>query len=158
MRVHAIQFSPAWEDRETNTARIEELLENARIAPGDLVVLPEMALTGFSLDTDQTLQDDERLDESFFSMLAVRHQCTVIAGVVGPANCPGTSVKAANEAIAFSPDATLLARYIKRQPFSLVGEDDVHAAGRQAVVFALNGFRVAPMICYDLRFPELARD
>jgi predicted amidohydrolase len=52
----------------------------------------------------------------------------------------------------------LLVRYAKRQPFSLGNELSVHAAGRQAKVFDWVGLRVGPLVCYDLRFPEVARE
>jgi len=62
--------------------------------------------------------------------------------------------RATNQALAFGPDGTLLARYSKLQPFSLGGEATAHMAGEEIVDFAWAGLRVAPFICYDLRFPE----
>jgi predicted amidohydrolase len=62
--------------------------------------------------------------------------------------------KARNESVTFAPDGALLARYTKRQPFMLGGEGQVHEPGDTLCTFPWQGFTVAPLICYDLRFPE----
>ena len=63
-----------------------------------------------------------------------------------------------NESLAVAPDGTELARYIKMQPFSGGNEHLVHQAGDQVFTFQWQSFTVAPLVCYDLRFPELARE
>jgi predicted amidohydrolase len=80
----------------------------------------------------------------------MRHRSTVIGGVINP----GADGLGRNESVAFDADGTLLARYVKQQPFSGGGESEVHEAGNKPVVFRLGEFTVAPLICYDLRFPE----
>ena len=64
---------------------------------------------------------------------------------------------ARNEAVAFSPDGVLLARYAKIHPFTLGGESIHHERGTNIVTFECGGFIVAPFVCYDLRFPEIFR-
>ena len=65
---------------------------------------------------------------------------------------------ARNEAVAFAPDGAELVRYEKQRPFTGAGEDTVHLPGSRAVVFEWGGVKIAPLVCYDLRFPELFRD
>ena len=148
MNAHLVQVDIAWEDPDVNRERIEALLERVEIRPGDLVVLPEMAFTGFSLDVARTVSD-AAAGEGFLRDLARRRSCTVVGGLVA-----SVGGRATNQALAFGPDGTLLARYSKLQPFSLGGEATAHMAGEEIVDFAWGGLRVAPFICYDLRFPE----
>jgi predicted amidohydrolase len=62
-----------------------------------------------------------------------------------------------SDLLAIAPDGRELARYTKMRPFSLGGEAEVHTAGDQVPVFEWQGVQIAPLICYYLRFPELAR-
>lgn len=148
MNVHLVQFDIVWEDPPANRARIAALLERAPIGAGDLVVLPEMALTGFSLDVARTAADAGAA-EAFLVELTERHGCTVVGGLV--ASLGG---RASNQALAVGPDGAILARYAKLQPFTFGGEAEAHAAGETIEGFRWAGLRVAPFICYDLRFPE----
>ena len=68
-----------------------------------------------------------------------------------------TAGTASNEAVAFAPDGTELARYRKMQPFTPSGEDVKYPAGDELCLFEWQGVRIAPFICYDLRFPEVFR-
>ncbi len=149
MNVHLVQFDIAWENPAANRDRIGQLVARSAPVMGDLVVLPETAFTGFSLDTSCTLSDAGAA-EAFLADLARRFHCTVVGGIVA-ADSHG---RASNQALAFSPAGVLLARYVKLQPFSLGGEGAVHAPGDEIVLFDWEGIRVAPFICYDLRFPE----
>jgi omega-amidase len=150
MKVHLVQYDIAWEDKAANHTKVAALLEKHRPASGSLIVLPETFSTGFSMNLAITAQREDREDEAFLSGLARTRASCVIGGVVSPV----TGGKARNESVAFSPDGTLLARYAKIQPFMLGGEGDCHQAGDTVVTFSWQGFTVAPLVCYDLRFPE----
>jgi omega-amidase len=80
--------------------------------------------------------------------------CAVIGGLVSPASA---SVKGLNQALFIGPDGHELACYSKVQPFTLGDEHTVHEAGTAIVNATFAGLNIAPLICYDLRFPELAR-
>ena len=153
MQVFAVQFDIAWEDKAANFAKVRALLAATPPAPDSLVVLPEMFATGFSMNLAVTRQRAEREDEAFLASLAREHRAHVLGGVVSP----GEQAMGRNEAVVFSPDGALLARYTKIHPFSLGGEAQGHAAGTDIVSFACGGFTVAPFVCYDLRFPEIFR-
>jgi predicted amidohydrolase len=150
MNVHLVQADIAWEDRAANHARIRALLDAAPPAPGSLVVLPEMAFSGFSLELDRTAQSPAREDENFLGQIAAQHRCTVVGGVVDRTE----DGFGANQSVAIAPDGAVLARYTKLQPFALGGESVPYPAGHELVTFPWNGFTAAPLICYDLRFPE----
>ena len=154
MNIAVIQLDSVWENPRANFAKVERLLDATPPEQGSLIVLPEMFATGFSLDLSKTAQGDSRETEEFLRTLAVRHRCPVLGGVINP----GEDGRGRNESVTFSADGTLLARYVKQRPFSGAGESEVHESGTDCVVFRLGEFTVAPLVCYDLRFPELFRD
>ncbi len=153
MHVIAIQLDIQWENREATYARVRRLLESVAVPVNSLVVLPEMFDVGFSFNSTATDPGSSSASEKFCRDLAVRHSCAVLAGVVARTN----DGRLANEAVAFGPTGAELVRYRKRQPFSLAGEHVQHVAGDSFAVFEWQGVRVSPLICYDLRFPELFR-
>ncbi len=153
MNVFALQLDIAWEDRAANFAKVHALLEETPPLPGSLVVLPEMFACGFSMNLSVTQQGPAREDEAFLADLARKYQVFVAGGAVSP----GSGPKGRNEALAFSPEGALLARYAKIHPFALGGEEEVHVKGAEIVTFPWAGFTVAPFVCYDLRFPEIFR-
>lgn len=153
--VHLVQLDCAWENKRANHQRVHELLEEEPPATGSLIVLPEMFSTGFSFNTAATSQHPgDREDDAFLSGLAMKHRCHVIGGVVSESS----SGRCRNEAVVFDPEGREAARYAKRRPFNIGGEGAVHEAGREIATFEWQGMKVAPLICYDLRFPELARE
>jgi omega-amidase len=153
MRVHLVQYDIAWEDPAANRAKVAALVERAAPAAGDMIVLPETAFTGFSLDPSRTLPDAPEA-EAFLAELARAWGCTVVGGLVA---CDARG-RPSNQSLAFSPAGDLLARYVKIKPFTLGGERKVHVPGERTVRFDWQGLSVAPLVCYDLRFPELFRE
>lgn len=154
LSVHLIQIDSAWEDRAANHAKARRLIAAANPQPGGLIILPETFSTGFSMNLAATAEPEGGATEQFLREMAAQHQCCVIGGVVTHAG----EQRGMNQALAIAPDGTLLARYTKNYPFSATGEDQVHAAGTEVAVFEWQGLRIAPLICYDLRFPEVARN
>ncbi len=155
MEICGLQLDLAWENRDGNFSAVDRLLTSAEppLAPGSLLVLPEMFSSGFSMDVSRAADTAAGETEAFLSGLARNHGITVLGGVCR--RLPDGA--GANEAVAFDPSGTLLCRYRKIQPFSPSGEDTAFQAGDRIVTFPWNGFTVAPFICYDLRFPELFR-
>lgn len=155
MTVVGLQTDIAWEDRQANFARIDSLLAVTSFDAGSLLVLPELCTAGFTMNTAAVTEARGGESEQFFSGLAQRHQSHVIAGIASLNENPAYG---ANEAVCFGPDGGEVARYRKRNPFPLAQEADHYPAGNKAVVFEINGWKVAPLICYDLRFPEPFRE
>jgi omega-amidase len=153
MQIVAVQLNMAWEDKAANHAKVRQLLSQTEIEAGALIVLPEMFETGFSMDVAATAQGEEREGEALLRELAQEHNAAVLGGVAAPIE-NGVS---RNEAVAFAPDGSELVRYQKMQPFSLPGEDKQYPAGTCHRIFEWQGVKIAPFICYDLRFPERFR-
>lgn len=153
MQVVLVQPDTVWEDREANFENVRRLLEARPPEPGALVVLPEMFAVGFTMNVDAAAEPAERPTEQFLADLARRYACAVLGGVVGRE----PDGRGRNEALALGDRGKELARYVKIHPFSYAGEDEVYRPGDRIVAFDWGGFRVAPFVCYDLRFPEVYR-
>lgn len=155
MTVVGLQTDIAWEDRRANFSKVEELIGTREISAGSLLVLPELSTAGFTMNTAVVSEPRGGESEQFFSCLAKRHQSHLIAGIASQNENPTFG---ANESVCFGPDGGEVARYRKRNPFPLANEADHYPGGSKAVVFEMNGWKVAPLICYDLRFPEPFRE
>lgn len=155
MTVVGLQTDIAWEDRRANFTRIEQLIGSAEIPTGSLLVLPELSTTGFTMNIAAVTEPRGGESERFFSGLAKRYRSHVIAGIASQNDNPALG---ANESVCFGPDGAEVARYRKRNPFPLADEADHYPGGAKTVVFEWNGWKVAPLICYDLRFPEPFRE
>ncbi|MCG3149408.1 MAG: Omega-amidase YafV [Verrucomicrobiae bacterium] len=136
MNVAALQLDCVWEDKAANYRKVRAML--AGIAPGTLVVLPEMFATGFTGNLDLAEDTGEAV-----AAIAKEYRVNLLAGLVRSRR---------NEAVLFNPDGREIARYAKLHPFRPGGE--ATDAGTAPVVIPLAGFQLAPVICYDLRFPE----
>jgi len=153
LTIHALQLDSVWEDKAANFAHVRARLTMSPPSPGGLLILPEMFATGFSCRTEITSEPEGAETEDFLKELASRYGCAVLGGLV----TQGATGRGRNQALALSPDGRVLARYTKMQPFSLGGEATVHEHGSSPVVFDWGGLKIAPLVCYDLRFPEIAR-
>ncbi len=154
MDVACCQFDIAWEDKPANYERVESLAAAARLAPGTLLLLPEMFATGFTMRAEAVAEPIDGPTARFLSDLARRRAIFLQAGVVLLTD--GDS-RPHNEALVFGPDGRLLARYAKMHLFSYDGEPAHYAPGQSPTMFPWQEVQVAPAICYDLRLPELFR-
>lgn len=150
MRFHAIQTDPHWENPAANRADIELALGRCAPAAGDFVILPELCETGFTMRSDFAAQGDS---VEWGSNLARSKSIFVQCGIARR-SAAGTIC---NTATVFAPDGSQVGQYSKVFLFSLSREDQFYCPGQGAVVLECAGIRIAPMICYDLRFPELWR-
>ena len=157
LRVLGLQEDLVWQDPQANRTsigrRIEKELAKSSV---DLVVLPEMFTTGFSM----SLEHAEQLDEQGLSttsrwMLQLASQHNVaITGSVAVRDFQGASF---NRMWFATPEGDLHA-YNKRHLFTLAGEGEVYQPGVDRVELTWRGWRVMLQICYDLRFPGFVRN
>ena len=150
MRVAAVQFDIAWEDKPANHATIERMLRQAGLASGTFVLLPELGDTGFSFDIKKIA--DER------SLAWARTLARDLGIWVQPGFAEhATDGRGRNCAAIVSPGGEILGIYRKIHPFSYGRETQHYAGGDRIVIRECDGAAVCPLICYDLRFPELWR-
>lgn len=142
---------------EANRRHMEDLLERAVSAEPkpELLVLPEMWNTGYALERIQELADpDGRESREWLSAFAKRHGVTIVGGSIAEKKDGGIY----NTMYVFNEQGDTTAQYSKIHLFRLMDEEKHLEAGDEIVSFALReGFQAGASICYDIRFPELAR-
>ena len=148
MKVALLQLDLAWEDVPANHARAARLLDQAASLGARLAILPETFATGFSMDGRKVSQPEGGPTEAFLCERAASLGLHVLAGVAELAE-----PLPANRALLVSPDGRVR-RYTKIHPFSFAGEEKVMASGGSVATWEVEGLRVTPLVCYDLRFPE----
>lgn len=153
MKAVCCQLDIVWEDKPANYTKVRSLLDGVKIPAGSLVILPEMFATGFSMNVVGIREGAASETESFLASAARFYGVFMLGGMV----TVGANGQGRNEAVVFSPEGKLLARFCKIHPFTLGGEAQHYAAGTEIVTFDWQGFKVAPFVCYDLRFPEVFR-
>ena len=153
VKVFCCQHDIVWETRRENHATAIALLRAAQFPAGSLVLLPEMFACGYSLNLAAVAEGPGGETERFLAATARELGIYLLGGMVGQGH-PG---RGRNQAVVFSPAGREIARYTKTQPFSPGGEATVFDAGTGPLLFQWGECLVSPFICYDLRFPEIAR-
>jgi predicted amidohydrolase len=150
MRVTLVQANQIWENKQANFNHYEELLKEVET---DLIVLPEMFHTGFTMNANSL---SERMDSSegldFLRRLAAKHGSAVYTSLIIEDNG-----KFRNRGVFIRTDGRL-EYYDKRKSFGLGGEDKVFTSGERGQIVEYKGWKINLQICYDLRFPEITRN
>lgn len=151
LKVMVVQAELRWHDADGNLALFSKLLAEIDKAT-DLVVLPEMFTSGFTMQPEINAQ---RMDGPAIGWMAET------AAETGAAICGSLVVEEGgryyNRFVLMHPDGRR-EHYDKRHLFRLAGEHEHYAAGSACATFALKGWRIRPMVCYDLRFPVWSRN
>lgn len=162
MHIAAVQFDIVWEDKDANHRIIEQMIDDADVPAGALVVLPELGDTGFSFNLD-VIADDRTLPWG----IEVARQRSIWLQV-GYA-IRGEDGKGRNCTSIISPQGDVVAHYQKVHPFSYGREIEYFSGGRSITITPITSrddtsdrdedatVQLCPLICYDLRFPELWR-
>jgi omega-amidase len=153
MKIYGCQFDIAWENKSENFRRIRALLDKRSLAPGSLLVLPEMFASGFSMNAAAIAEADDGPTDDFLRSLAKERGIHVLGGLVRAAS----RGRFLNQAACYSPTGRRVARYDKLHLFSPGDESKHYAPGSEIALFSWRKYKVALAICYDLRFPELSR-
>jgi omega-amidase len=153
VRVAAAQMDLVWHDRRANYASARRLAEKAREQAAEVLVLPEMFATGFSLEVSVTAESLDGPTPTFLRSLARDLDLAVVGGFV----LAERGVQPRNVSLAVDRRGRDLAVYAKMHLIRLLGEDGSHGTGQRPVPFDLGPIRTAALVCYDLRFPEIFR-
>lgn len=159
MFLHLVQYAISSLQSEVNRARVREMVREAAVSPGSMLVLPELFSTGtLPQDFDRTgAAEVAAADRAFLATLARETASWVVAGALGeePARHPTDRLR--NLCVVIDPSGHEISSYQKIHPFSLGGEDRIFAGGTTVVTATAGGFMLQTAVCYDLRFPELFR-
>ncbi len=153
MKVALAQMDVAWHDRRANYDKVRSMAERARENGAELLVLPEMFHTGFSLDTSVTPEGIDGPTSTFMRELAKEMKMAVVGGFV----LQREGERPQNVSLAVDSTGRDLALYAKVHLIALLDEHKPYGPGTLPAPFDLNGFRASCFVCYDLRFPELFR-
>lgn len=153
MKVAAAQIDIAWHDRAANHDKASRMAAQAKEAGADLLVLPEMFATGFSMDTTVTVEPLDGPTPTLLRSLAQDLNMAVVGGFVLARDDAGPQ----NVSLAVDRQGNDLALYAKVHPIGLLGEDANYEPGIWPVPFELEEIVATCFVCYDLRFPELFR-
>ncbi len=148
--VTLVQPNVHWEDRDANLSHLIELLEG--VGPTDLIVLPEMFPTGFSMKPESLAEPVNGISTQWMRKIASQNNCYVTGSIITEED-----KKYFNRLTWMAPDGTFTT-YDKRHLFSFAQEHEHYTGGSERIIVDLYGWHVCPLICYDLRFPVWARN
>lgn len=146
LSVHLVQTVLHWEDVDRNLEMFSEKLAGLDASP-DLVVLPETFTTGFTQEPHGVAEPMEGKSMQWMQEKASSGQFVLCGSIV-----IREKDKFHNRFIWMPPDGNY-AWYDKRHLFTFAGENKHYSPGQKRLVVKLNGWKIAPLICYDLRFP-----
>ncbi len=150
LTISLIQTTVDWEDKSQNLTRFQKLI--SRTPNSDLIVLPEMFNTGFSMDAEKHAETMAGITVSWLKEMASTSKSAVAGSLIIEENG-----KFYNRFVMAHPSGTI-ERYDKRHAFSMAGEDKVFSKGLSVALWKINGWTICPMVCYDLRFPVWSRN
>ncbi|RAU84019.1 amidohydrolase [Pontibacter arcticus] len=151
LRITLVQTELHWQDAAANRQLLAEKLAEA--APKtELIILPEMFTTGFSMNASALAEETAGTTLSWMRKQAGTYQAVVTGSIIVQEN--GHFY---NRLLWVRPDGSY-DKYDKRHLFRMAREQEVYRAGSERLVVELKGWKVCPMVCYDLRFPVWSRN
>lgn len=151
MKISLVQYNPEWEAKSVNMEKLISII-NKKTHLGELLIFPEMTLTGFTMNASEMSENKDGLSAKFFSQLAITHNINVFAGIIQKSKS-----KNFNSLVHVAKDGKIKQSYRKIHPFSFSNEDKFYTKGTNLSIAEVDGWRIGLSICYDLRFPELYR-
>lgn len=151
MKITLIQTALAWEDAEANrsnfTTHINDMQEET-----DLILLPEMFSTGFTLNPAPIAEKVNGPTAMWMKTMAGENNCAITGSLVIEEDG-----RYYNRLLFVFPDGAIQ-QYDKRHLFSLAGEDKAYTPGKERLIVEYKGWKICPLVCYDLRFPVFSRN
>jgi len=138
-----------WEDSNENMKKVEDFVKKASENKAELILFPEMALTGFTMNVHKLFM----LEEEILSWIKKVAICNSIN--IGLGFAIRVDEKGENKYVIVSKEGKILTEYTKIHSFSYAGEDKNYYSGDKICICKINEFKITPFICYDLRFPEI---
>lgn len=150
LRLSLIQTNLIWEDKRTNLKNFEEKISSIQ-EPTNIIVLPEMFSTGFSMQPEKLAESMEGETVEWMKELASKKNVILTGSVIIQED-----EQFYNRLLWVLPNGQV-GQYNKRHCFSLAGEDQHYTHGSKRAIANVGGWRINLQICYDLRFPIWAR-
>lgn len=151
LTVTLVQTELSWHQPEVNRQHFAGLI-NQLEQPADLIILPEMFTTGFTMDATNQAEPVNQKTLHWLQQQAKHANATIITSVA-----TNTGDYCVNRLYCVHSDGEYQ-HYDKRHLFAMANEHQYYQPGQQRLVTLVNGWRICPMICYDLRFPVWNRN
>lgn len=151
LNLSLFQTDPVWQDIDANIRMLDQWIGNIPVQT-DLVILPEMFLTGFSMDVHKISQDMNGKGVKWLVSIANSKKVTVMGSLTIKDNG-----QFYNRLLVASPNGGLL-WYDKRHLFRMGEEHEHFSPGKRNIVSNLKEWNIMPLVCYDLRFPVWSRN
>jgi len=152
LKVAAIQADLVWENKKENLLLFDKKIATLSNQNVDLIVLPEMFQTGFTMNAVDMAETMSGPTTEWMKNTAYKLNSAVMGSFI---------VKENNQhfnRMVFCSKKAEIAYYDKRHLFAMAKEDKVFTAGQKNIIVEINGWRIAPFVCYDLRFPVWMRN
>lgn len=150
MKISIIQTDIVWEDKKTNLVNIEEKINS--IIDTDLVILPEMFTTGFSMIPEPISETMDGETINWMKTISMNKNIVICGSIIIKENN-----RYYNRFVWVEPNGNIMT-YDKRHLFSFAGEDGFYSRGDEKLIIEYKGLKICPLICYDLRFPVFSRN
>lgn len=151
MKIALIQSALSWENPEKNREKLGKKI-HAISESVDLIILPEMFTSGFTMQPNIVAETMQGETIDWLKQLAKAKNCAITGSLVISENN-----NFFNRLLFVFPTGEIQF-YDKKHLFSLAGEDEVYTAGYKKLIVEYKGWKICPLICYDLRFPVFSRN
>ena len=151
MKVALAQLDIVWENKQENKKQCSIMIKKKKSQCVDMILFPEMTLTGFSMNTEklgEVIESSETI--TFFKQKAQQYNIAVCFGMIVK-----NGEKSENHCMVISKEGEVIADYAKIHPFSYGTESKFYSGGENVTYYTVNDITFSPLICYDLRFPEV---
>lgn len=151
LKITIIQSELHWENAEANRTMFSEKIQLIE-GETDLIILPEMFSTGFSMNAEKLAEPNDGKTLNWMISEAQKNNCAITGSVIISEND-----KFYNRLFFVFPDGKY-EKYDKKHTFTLAKENEIYTAGTERLIVNYNGWKICPLVCYDLRFPVWARN
>lgn len=151
LRLALVQTDLFWEDIPANLASLEEKIA-AHETGADVIILPEMFSTGFSMEPEKLAEPLNLVTTRWMRQVALNTGALTIGSFIAR-----DGARFFNRLMAVAPDGQYQ-YYDKRHLFRMSGENDIYTAGNELITVEWKGWKIRPLVCYDLRFPVWSRN
>jgi len=152
LKVTLVQTALVWEDIDANLSAFSEKLDIIGESATDLIVLPEMFNTGFTMNAGVIAEPMNGKTMEWMANLASQKKCVVTGSIVIKEES-----NYYNRLIWMKRDG-MYEYYNKRHTFRMAEENKTYASGDKKLIVEIDGWRICPLVCYDLRFPVWSRN
>jgi predicted amidohydrolase len=152
LKITLLQTSLVWEDPQKNREHFGKLLKKIRKGATDIIVLPEMFTTGFTMNARNLAEKMNGSTVTWMKEQAMEKDAVVCGSLIIT-----EKGKYFNRLVWVQPDGKTF-HYDKRHLFRMASEHKTYSQGNKKLVVKFRGWNICPLVCYDLRFPVWSRN